>query len=466
MSEFMPRPRPVVLLVEDHPDARRSTAEWLHAEGHDVYAVASGHEALRALDSDVDAIVLDYGLPDIDGFEVLRRVQARRDDVPAIMLTGQGSVTHAVEAMKLGAFHYVTKPVDLRDLAAAVREAVAVRQSRRLAARAADVASDDATARILGVSRAMEQVRAAIGKLGRTAHATVLVTGESGTGKDLAAHALHLASPRAPRPFVNVTCTALPNALLESELFGHERGAFTDAKSRHRGLLEQAEGGTLFLDEVGDMNPALQAKLLRVLEDKRYRRVGGTTDLVADVRIVAATNVDLPEAVRAGRFREDLYYRLAVLALPMPPLRDRPGDVELLADHFLAKFAAAIGREGLCLTSAARRVLTSHGWPGNVRELRNVLERAAVLADDVRIGIEDLHLPGVEADAHRGVFALPPDGVDIRKVEREWLLQALERTRGNVTHAARLLGMNRDQVRYRIQKFGLRDAMAPEHESS
>jgi two-component system, NtrC family, response regulator AtoC len=357
--------------------------------------------------------------------------------------------------MRLGAFHYLPKPADLEDVSRIVRQAAAASAARSKVAKTGGTA-DGSTSGILGETPAIARVRELIARLASSSTATVLITGESGTGKDLAARALHTMSARSSRPFTNVTCTALPSNLLESELFGHERGAFTDAKTRHCGLLERAEGGTIFLDEIGDMDLALQAKLLHVLEQKRFRRVGGTEDLVADVRVVAATNVDLPAAVAAGRFRADLYYRLAVLELPMPPLRERRDDIGLLARMYVERFAKDAGGPSRQLDDAAIAKLSAYDWPGNVRELRNVLERAVILAADATIGADDIQLAG-SAPRSSAAYALPAEGVDLRAMEKELLVQALERTGGNVTQAAKLLGMNRDQVRYRIQKFALRD---------
>lgn len=442
---------PRVLLVEDDDSLRATLREWLESEGFSVLEAPTGHDALGASLPELDAVVLDCGLPDINGFEVLRRFSATAPRLPVIVLTGSGSIDHAVEAMKHGAFHYATKPADYEDVTRLLRSALVARGTHEEQGRS-EVTDGDALEALVGDSRSMRRARTLIRKLAAAASATVLITGESGTGKDLAARALHAVSPRGDRPFVNVTCTALPSALLESELFGHERGAFTGAHARHKGLLERAEGGTLFLDEIGDMDPLLQAKLLRVLEEKRYRRVGGTEDLDANLRIVAATNVDLLAAVDAGRFRQDLYYRLAVLVLPMPPLRERRDDIPELARRLVGQHASRSGGRAPIITPAALAALVAHDWPGNVRELRNVLERGLVLREGNAIDVDDLELVRAAA-SETDAFLLPSGGVDIQQVEQDLVLQALERTQGNVTRAARLLGMSRDQVRYRIQKL-------------
>jgi transcriptional regulator with GAF, ATPase, and Fis domain len=298
-------------------------------------------------------------------------------------------------------------------------------------------------------------------KVATSPGSTVLITGESGTGKDLIAKVIHYASSRAARPFLNITCSALPETLLESELFGHERGAFTDARQQKRGLLEQADDGTVFLDEIGEMTPALQAKLLRFLEEKTFRRVGGMADVHVDVRVVAATNKQLEEAVGSGKFRDDLYYRLNVLRIEVPPLRDRGGDIGLLAQHFVEGFAREFKRRVPGLSADAIRRLQAYGWPGNVRELRNLVERAVLLADDGLLQAGDFETltgsgaSGEKVAASTGAFALPPQGVNLENVERSLVVQALERSGGNQTRAATLLGLHRDQIRYRIEKFGL-----------
>jgi transcriptional regulator with GAF, ATPase, and Fis domain len=307
---------------------------------------------------------------------------------------------------------------------------------------------------IIGASPAMQQIKALLARVAASPASTVLLTGETGTGKDLVAKAIHVNSARAPRQFVNITCSALPEQLLESELFGHERGAFTDARQQKRGLFETADGGTIFLDEIGEMTPALQAKLLRFLEEKTFKRVGGLADVRVDVRVIAATNRDLEEGVRAGKFREDLFYRLQVMPIHLPPLRERRGDVPLLANFFVDRFNREFRKRVRGLSPPAAETLQHYGWPGNVRELRNAIERAMLLIDREWLEPDDFTtLTRTVAPTH---FRLPAEGVNLEDVERQLLTQALERAGGNQTHAAQLLGINRDQVRYRIEKFGLK----------
>ena len=309
---------------------------------------------------------------------------------------------------------------------------------------------------IVGASPAMTRVKELLGKVAASPASTLLLSGETGTGKDLAAKAVHYNSSRAARPFVNITASALPEQLLESELFGHERGAFTDARQQKRGLFETADGGTVFLDEIGEMTPGLQAKLLRFLEEKTFKRVGGLTDIRVDVRVIAATNRNLEEEVKAGKFREDLFYRLQVMPVVLPPLRERHGDVAQLTRFYLARFNAEFKKRVTGLSPAAQELLDHYAWPGNVRELRNAIERAMLLAEH-----ETLQ-PGDFTTLTRTVspiqFKLPAEGVDLEEVERQLLVQALERAGNNQTRAAELLGLNRDQVRYRMEKFGLRQS--------
>jgi DNA-binding NtrC family response regulator len=355
--------------------------------------------------------------------------------------------------MRDGAYHYLCKPPDMDQLVATARVALEATSLRRevRGLRAGAAGYVDA---IVGESPAIMEVKRLVARIATSPGSTVLVTGESGTGKDVVARTIHQLSGRRECRFVNITCSALPEPLLESELFGHERGAFTDARQQKLGLLERADGGTVFLDEIGEMSPSLQSKLLRFLEDKTFRRVGGTTDLSPDVRVIAATNRDLLEQATRGEFRTDLYYRLAVLHLHVPPLRERVGDVELLTGWFVDSFSLEFHKAVKEVTSGALRMLVAHGWPGNVRELKNAVERAVLLAEGPSLDVKDFDF----LHAKQGpvtTFSLPAGGIDLRALERGLVIQALERAGGSPTRAAALLGLNRDQVRYRIAKFRL-----------
>jgi DNA-binding NtrC family response regulator len=356
--------------------------------------------------------------------------------------------------MKLGAFHYVNKPFDMDEIVLLAEKALETTRLRReVRALRGSQRREHSFDAIIGSSPAMQNVKSLLERVAASPASTVLLTGETGTGKDLAAKAIHYNSDRAAKPFVNITASALPEQLLESELFGHERGAFTDARQQKRGLIETADGGTLFLDEIGEMTPALQAKLLRFLEEKAFKRVGGLTDIRVDARVIAATNRNLEEEVKASKFREDLFYRLQVMPIALPPLRERRGDVPLLASYFVDAYNREFKRRIRGLTPAAVAVMEKHAWPGNIRELRNTIERAMLLATHEWIEPDDLQL--ARPSTVTAQFRLPPEGVDMEEVERQLLVQAMERSHGNQSQAAQLLGLNRDQVRYRIEKFGL-----------
>jgi two-component system, NtrC family, response regulator AtoC len=445
-----------ILVVDDEELIRWSLREGLKAEGYDILEAGTGREALEQFKHGVDLVLLDYRLPDIDGLSVLRELKKQDPDVLVILLTSLVSVDIAVEAMKLGAFHFANKPFNVDEVAATVARALETTRLRREVKQLRENEARPYTLRaIVGESEQMDALRQMVAKVAGSPASTVLLTGESGTGKDLVAKTIHYSSGRAARPFMNITCSALPEQLLESELFGHERGAFTDARMQKRGLLESADGGTVFLDEIGEMVPALQAKLLRFLEEKSFKRVGGAADIRVDVRVVAATNRNLEEQVAKGAFRSDLYYRLNVLPIRLPPLREHAEDVPVLVTFFTDLFNREFKKRISGVSPAAAVLLRSYGWPGNVRELRNVVERAMLLGEGDRLEAKDFGALKTGLNAGDDPFELPAAGVHLDDLERSLVVQALRRAGGNQTKAAALLGLNRDQIRYRIEKFGL-----------
>jgi len=457
-----------ILIVEDEKLIRWSIRSRLASDDYQVFEAENGAQAFKLLEvEDCDLMLLDYRLPDTTGLDILERVRREMPELSVVMMTAYGTVENAVQAMKLGAFDYLTKPVNLDELALIVQKALETtvlrREVRRLRSEQREI---HGSVQIIGKSSAMQEVMELVGKVCASQASTVLLEGDSGTGKNVVAKAIHYGSPRADRPFVNITCSALTETLLESELFGHERGAFTDAKTQKKGLLETAAGGTAFLDEIGEMGLAMQVKLLRFLEEKTFKRVGGTRDIQVDVRIIAATNRNLEQAVREGRFREDLFYRLKVIPIRIPPLRERREDVPLLVQHFIDRFNAELRKTTQGVEPEALERLVAYDWPGNIRELRNVVERIMILENKDRIELSDLPGEILGASGAGGADGagsvprnvIPLGSMTLEELEREAICQALEKASHNQVKAARLLGISRDTLRYRMKKFALLEA--------
>jgi DNA-binding NtrC family response regulator len=435
-----------ILVVDDDPGFRNLLETILTGEGYTVESAGSAGDALRAgARRKYDLVITDLKLPDGDGLQVLRWWMENAPETPVIMITAFGTIASAVEAMKLGAVDYLGKPLSSPDeLRLLVRKAL---DQRQLAGNYQLLREEESSRfscdNIVGDDPRMRQVLELARRVAPT-DATVLITGESGTGKELIARCIHANSPRAERAFVAVNCAALSPTLIESELFGHEKGAFTGAAGRHLGRFERAGGGTLFLDEIGDLDGNLQAKLLRVLQEKTFERVGGTQEIAADVRVIAATNRDLKQSVADGKFREDLYYRLNMFPIELPPLRDRPADIPKLARFFLARAARSLGKPRLALTPEAEQVLVAYAWPGNVRELENTMQRVAILCDDV---IEPDDLPITSSGPVRPVL--------FKDIERQAIEDALRANEGNRTKTARQLGISLRTLQYRLKEYGI-----------
>jgi DNA-binding NtrC family response regulator len=495
-----------ILVVEDELVLNKSLVQRLIREGYAAEGARSAAEARKALESDWDLVLMDMRLPDSHGLGLLREVREKNPEQLAMVMTAYSSLEDAVEAVKLGAQDYVKKPFEAEELLLRIKKAFETTALRHEVRAAREKSRERAgLGSVVGATPAMRELHELIRRVAASEASTVLITGESGSGKDMVAKAIHYESRRADKPFMTITCTAIAEQLLESELFGHEKGSFTNAVAQKKGLLELADGGTVFLDEIGDLSPNLQAKLLRFLQEKTFKRVGGTRDIKVDVRVVAATHQPLPVRVEEGKFRQDLYYRLKVVDVIVPSLRERAADIPILARAFVDQLNKELRRSVERIAPEAEARMVRYPWPGNVRELKNAIERAMILgsgntirAADLPIEVRSIALtpeevaalppappepvtetkvttappaaPGPrpervapEPAAPRNVYELPEQGVELERLERELLTQAIGRSRGNRTRAGRLLGLNRDQVRYRLEKYGLLESNEATH---
>jgi two-component system, NtrC family, response regulator AtoC len=455
-----------ILVVDDDQAIRWTLREALQSWGFEPVEAGTVAEAVKQFQNDLPAaVLLDIDLPDGSGLDVLREIKREHPDTIVIMITGNVQVENTISALRGGAYDFIGKPINLEELRVTIRNAIEARHLRREVEQVRKERAREFNFRlIVGESPAMKKMLNLAAKVAESEVSSVLLQGESGTGKDLVAKAIHYGSQRAERPFVAINCAALPATLIESELFGYEKGAFTDAKARKEGLFEQAEGGTLLLDEIGELELSLQAKLLRVLEEGAFRRVGGLKDIPLDVRVLAASNRDLKTESEAGRFRLDLYYRLSIIQIDIPPLRERGDDVLLLSNYYISTIGTRLKRNKRItgLSPETKDVFRKYNWPGNVRELRNVIERALILEDSDEITTE--YLPGGMMTASRlsppgggpqtsTQFVLPNEGISLDEAELSFVRQAIERSGGNQTRAAELLGISRDQLRYRLKKL-------------
>ena len=473
-----------VLIVDDEPNLRKILAAQLSRDGYEVMLAEDGEQGLTMLrEHHIDLVVTDLKMPKVDGMTLLRDALREHPDLPIVMITAHGTVDTAVEALKLGAFDYLTKPFDKDEVRQVVAKALKTRQLAQEEATTKPVgkAKNEPGARfgIIGQSPGLTDLYAVLERVADTP-TTVLITGESGTGKELVARALHEHSTRKDKPFIKVNCAAIPKELIESELFGYERGAFTGAVSSKPGRFELANGGTLFLDEVGEIPVEMQVKLLRALQESEFERVGGIKTIHVDVRLVAATNRDLKKLIAAGGFREDLFYRLNVVSIRLPALRERDTDIPLLVEHFLAKFNERLKKQVTGVEPEALDILSAYGWPGNIRELENVMERSVLFCDAQKLRVEDL--PGElrgsagsvappTSDASGGDMPLSAEGglkehvkVAMSRLERDLVSRALKQTSGNVTHAARLLKISRKGLQLKMKELGLREGLGEKGE--
>lgn len=450
-----------ILIIDDEKLIRWSIEKELTKLGYQVLTAEDGKIGWTIFCKERPAVVfLDYRLPGLSGIELLEKIREKDQNCPVIIITAHGGIETAVAAMKAGAFDYITKPFNIEEIHILVQKALEVYILReKIESQIAEKREKWGVEAIIGNSRAIIELRENIKKIAASQSSTILIQGESGTGKELVARAVHFESNRASEPFIAVNCSAIPDTIFESELFGHEKGSFTDAIDKRQGYFELADGGTIFLDEISEMNYNMQAKFLRVIEEKSIRRVGGNENILVDVRIIAATNQDLETLVNQNKFREDLFYRLNVVTINLPPLRKRDKDVILLAEHFLKKFNQEFKKEFLYIHEKAKEILSQHNWPGNVRELRNLIERVVLMNYGDTIQPEHLREINQNYKNNNNGFLknieIPESGIDLEEIELALIKKALEAAGNNQTKAAKLLNISRDTLRYRMKKFNL-----------
>lgn len=452
--------RSKILVVDDEMKMRRVLQMMLQKEGYEVVTAKNGEEALQKVEEEnFDLVVTDMKMPGLSGIDLLKKLKEKDEwipviEMPVIMITAYGTVETAVKAMKQGAYDYLLKPFEKDEIKIVISNALKmkslIRENRYLRRKLEEEYKLD---NIIGKSPQMQEIYRMVGQVAKT-RATVFIQGETGTGKTLIARALHFNSPRKEKPFIQVNCAALPESLSESELFGHVKGAFTDAIANKPGKFELANGGTIFLDEIVELSPMLQVKLLRVLQEKEFERVGGIKTIKVDVRIIAATNRHVKKALQEGLLREDLYYRLNVISIGIPPLREHKEDVPLLVGHFLEKFNRESGKNIKRVSRQTMEILMNYNWPGNVREVENVIERAVILGSGNTLLLENLPLD-IKEKRRKTKICIPPEGIALEEVEKELIGQALKMARGNQSKAAKLLNLTRNTLRYRIKKFSL-----------
>lgn len=444
-----------ILVADDERNMRWAIKRALEGEDYIILEAATGLEALEHYrEKEPHLVIMDLKMPDMDGISALTKMKEIKDTTPIIMITAHGTVESAIEAMKLGAMDYISKPFDIEELMITIEKALGYGELKEEVCYLREELGKSLGKPIIGKSQGLQNTLETVNRVAKT-NASVLILGESGTGKELIANAIHYNSGRRNKPYIKINCGAIPENLLESELFGYEKGAFTGAASRKVGRIERANGGTLFLDEVGELPFQLQVKLLRILQEREIDRIGGTEPIKVDVRIIAATNRDLLTMVEEGTFREDLYYRLNVIPIKMPPLRERKEDIPILVNHFLSFYCNEIGRGRISLQKDAMDKLVEYPWRGNIRELENVIERMVILSDEEVIRSCNLPRELLLKEEINNSYQLPEEGIKLEELERDLLIQALQRTEHNQTKAAKLLGISRHTLIYRMEKFGL-----------